>query len=235
MRQESMKKYFTLIELLVVIAIIAILAAMLLPALSAARERARQANCISKMKQIGLAEQMYSGDNEGYIAHGNNAIHCRTNGICANANSSGFGDGQPSYMLFAGNYFGESSSWGEILGSDETAKARKAVARDKYFRCPSDSVNFPSSETAMSYSFLRINAVAAKNHYSSNENAPRTLVGTDDPGRAIWIEPYADAAKYNHPSWGHALQLGGQVRAANLKQTVPGGSWINAVIKFYDN
>ena len=230
-----MKKHFTLIELLVVIAIIAILAAMLLPALSAARERARQANCISKMKQIGLAEQMYAGDNDSYIAHGNNAIHCKTNGICASANSSGFSDGQPSYMLFSGNYFGESSSWGEILGSGDAAAARKAAAREKYYRCPSDTANFPASDSSISYSFLRINAVAAKNHYSSNENAPRTLIGTDDPGRAIWIEPYTDSTKYNHPKWGHALQLGGQVRGTNLNQTVPGGSWINAVIKFYDN
>ena len=61
--------FFTLIELLVVIAIIAILAAMLMPALQQARERGRSAFCVSNLKTLGNALQMYGNDNNGYMQH----------------------------------------------------------------------------------------------------------------------------------------------------------------------
>jgi prepilin-type N-terminal cleavage/methylation domain-containing protein/prepilin-type processing-associated H-X9-DG protein len=84
---------FTLIELLVVIAIIGILAAILLPALNKARQKANQVNCLGTMHQWGLALNMYNDDWEEIYPYVGDAA-----GVCDPANYSAWFNALPPYM-----------------------------------------------------------------------------------------------------------------------------------------
>jgi prepilin-type N-terminal cleavage/methylation domain-containing protein/prepilin-type processing-associated H-X9-DG protein len=102
--KKKMRRAFTLIELLVVIAIIAILAAMLLPVLSKAKQRAWATGCISNLHQIGLGMKMFADDSGELYPESGTAIYWDKTDPTPPA-----GSGKPSWMQQIFSYVGSTN------------------------------------------------------------------------------------------------------------------------------
>ena len=172
-----MKKRFTLIELLVVIAIIAILAAMLLPALSAARQRARTSACLAQLKGIANTTILYSQDNKEYV------VPYRDTG----SGSSRW------WTTFMGAYFGYAYEGDYLIYRNYGNYKYNANDGYKYFRCPSSSRPLPTATGSDFWGRAQAGAqgvnyaanVWTGNWIANNTYAPRTLASIETPSEML--------------------------------------------------
>ena len=223
-------KNFTLIELLVVIAIIAILAAMLLPALSAARERAKFAQCSGKLRQIGQVVNMYAEDNHGVRPVPNITKTGKDSTTYGNiVATQGVSSLDQSSL---GQYF----SRGEAVHGENGA-ADKAMYMEMFWKCPSDTKNF-TKEGQSSYLGIYLDALSVPSIWGANADVKEHQHNHNscNPNNKLYLDfglswHTADySTPFNHPNQLNMLAWGGHV-VSQVRPTkaVDGGKWAKAI------
>lgn len=220
------KMHFTLIELLVVISIIVILAGLLLPALKNSRDTAKSILCAGKFKQIGIAENSYAGDFNGWRATPvNDQSTCSICGLT--------GKGLTSFGRYNG---ADASSIPGLLISNQyfTGKMVAGVkSTHTAFKCPGNeywwthrNLDEPSNPGVyLSYNYYLRNEGCTDP--SANDKYSRNILFNSRPGNIIWSDAGADRSNpvLNHPNGDfNALAVDGRVK--RFKTTALGeGNW----------